>query len=62
MVKKHRVLLDGQNLEDEDFATEVAGSLGYFVMTNLFSIDNLKERMRQINHMISQLRDQIRNI
>jgi hypothetical protein len=46
MVKKHNILLDGQNLEDEDFATEVAGSLGYFATYNLFSVDNLKERLK----------------
>jgi len=61
MVKKHRVLLYGKNLEDEDFAIEVAGSLGDFAMEKLFSVDNLKERLRLRNHMISQLRDQIRN-
>jgi predicted RNase H-like nuclease (RuvC/YqgF family) len=61
MVKKHRVLLDGKNLEDEDFAIEVAGSLRSFATTNLFSVDNLKERLKQRNQMISQLRDQIRN-
>jgi hypothetical protein len=44
-VKKHRVLLDGHNLEDEDFATE-AVSLGAFATTNLFSVDNLKERLK----------------
>jgi hypothetical protein len=55
MVKKHRVLLDGKNLEDEYFATEMAGSLGDFAMANLFSVDNLKERLRQRNQMISQL-------
>jgi hypothetical protein len=55
MVKKHRVLLDGKNLEEEDFATEVAGSLGAFAMTNLFSVDNLKERLRQRNQLIKQL-------
>jgi hypothetical protein len=36
MVKKHRALLNGQNLEDEDFATEVSGSLGDFAKANLF--------------------------
>jgi hypothetical protein len=61
MVKKNRVLLDGQNLEEENFSTEVGGSLGAFEMTNLFSVDNLKERLRQRNQTISQLRDQIRN-
>jgi hypothetical protein len=61
MVKNHRLLLDGQNIEEEDFATEVAESLAYFATTNLFSVDNIKEMMRQRNQMISQLRDQIRN-
>jgi hypothetical protein len=28
MVKKHKVLIDGQNLEEEDFTTEIAGSMG----------------------------------
>jgi hypothetical protein len=26
-VKKHRVIIDGKNLEEEDFTTEVAGSI-----------------------------------
>jgi hypothetical protein len=60
-IKKHRVLLHGKNLEDEDFATEVADSLGAFSTTNLFSIDNLKERLKQRNKMISQLQNQLRN-
>jgi hypothetical protein len=46
MVKKDRVLLDGKNLEEEDFVAEVAGSLGYFATTNLFLVDNLKEKMK----------------
>jgi hypothetical protein len=37
MVKKHRVLVDGQNLEEEDFTTEVAGSMGALATTNFFS-------------------------
>jgi len=48
-VKKHGLLLDGQNLEDEDFATEVVGSLGAFATSNLFSVNNLKERLKQRN-------------
>jgi hypothetical protein len=49
MVKKHRVLVDRQNLEDEYFATEVAIPLGAFATTNLFSVDNLKERLKKRN-------------
>jgi hypothetical protein len=53
IVKKHRVLLDGKNLEEEDFATEVAGSSKSFATTNLFSVDNLKEKLKQKNRVIS---------
>jgi len=54
------VLLDGQALEEEYFATKVVYSLGSFSMTNQFSVDNLKEKLKQKNQMISQLQNQIR--
>jgi hypothetical protein len=53
--------VDEQNLEEEDFATEVVGTLGDFSMANLFSVDNLKSRLLQKNQMISQLQSQIKN-
>jgi hypothetical protein len=55
MVNKHRVLVDGQNLEEEDFATEVAGSMGSLETTNLFSVDSLETRLKKKNQMIAQL-------
>jgi hypothetical protein len=56
-VKKHRVLLDGQALEEEDFATDVAGSLGDFATTNQFSVGNLKEKLKQKDLLVSQLQE-----
>ena len=53
MVKKHRVLVDGHNLEEEDFGIEVAGSMGALETTNLFTVDNLKTRLEQRNQMIA---------
>jgi hypothetical protein len=61
-IKKHRVLLDGQNVEEEDFSTEVVGSLGDFAKANLFSVDNMKEKLKQKNQVIIQLQNQIRTI
>jgi hypothetical protein len=61
MVKKHRVLVDGHNLEEEYFTIEVAGSMGALETTNLFSVDNLKTKLKQKNQMIAQLQIQIRN-
>jgi hypothetical protein len=55
MVKKHRVLVDGQNLEEEYFSTEVAGSMGALTTTNLFSVDSLKTGLKKKNQMIAQL-------
>jgi hypothetical protein len=45
-IKNHRVPIDGQALEEEDFAAEVAGSLGDFATTNQFSVSNLKEKLK----------------
>jgi hypothetical protein len=43
-VKRHRVLIDGEALEEVEFAEEVAGSLGAYATTNQFSVGTLKER------------------
>jgi hypothetical protein len=61
MVKKHRVLIDGQKLEEEDFATEVAGSMGAMATTNIFTVENMRTRIKKSNHMIAQLQDQLKN-
>jgi len=55
MVKKHKVFINGQNLEEEYFTTEVVGSMGYLATINLFTVDNLKTRLKQRNKMIAQL-------
>jgi hypothetical protein len=55
MVKKHRVLIDGQKLEEEDFSTKIAGSMGAMATTNLFTVENMKTRIKKSNHMIAQL-------
>lgn len=54
-VKKHMVLLDVKALEEEDFTTDVAGSLGAFATTNQFSVGNLKEKLKQKDLLVSQL-------
>ena len=60
MVKKHKVQLDGKNLEEGDFATEVAGSMGALATTNLFTIGNMRARLEQRNHRITQLQNQLK--
>jgi hypothetical protein len=60
MVKKHKIIIDGQNLEEEDFATEVAGSMGALATTNQFTVENMKARLRQRNLMIAKLQGQLK--
>jgi hypothetical protein len=55
MVKKHRVLIDGQKLEEEDFSTEVAGSMGAMETTNIFTMESMRTRINNSNHMIARL-------
>jgi hypothetical protein len=45
-VKRHMVRIDGEALEEVDFAEEVEGSLGAFAIANQFSVGNLKERLK----------------
>jgi type II secretory pathway component PulC len=61
-VKKNRVLLDGQALEEEDFATDVVGSLGDFATTNQFSVSNLKEKLKKKHLLVSQLHEKLKTI
>jgi hypothetical protein len=42
MVKKHRLLIDGQKLEEEDFAREVVGSM-----------ERMRTRIKKSNYMIA---------
>ena len=58
-VKRHRVLIDGEALEEVDFVEEVAGSLGDFSKANQFSVENLKERLKQKDLQIIQLQNQM---
>jgi hypothetical protein len=61
MVKKHRVLVDGHNLEEEDFSIEVAGSMRAMEIANLFTVENMRTRINKSNHIIAQLQDQLKN-
>jgi hypothetical protein len=57
MVKKHRVLIDGQKLKEEDFTVEVAGSMEAMETTNIFTVENMRTRINKSNRMIAQLHD-----
>ena len=53
--KKYRILTDGEALEEEEFADEIAGTLGAYATTNQYSVGTLKERLKQKDLLISKL-------
>jgi hypothetical protein len=61
-VKRHRVLIDGEALEEVEFVEEVVGLLGDFATTNQFSVGNLKERLKQKELLIIQLQHQMKTV
>jgi hypothetical protein len=42
-VKKLKVMMDGMNKRKDEFATEIAGTLGAYATTNQFSVEMLKK-------------------
>jgi hypothetical protein len=58
-VKRHRVLYDGQALEEAEFSMEVTGTLGPFSTTNQCSVGNLTEQLKQKDMLVKQLQNQI---
>ena len=61
MVKKHKVLIDGHNLEEEYFATEIVGSMGAMATTNFFTVGKMITRIKKSDKIIAQLREQLKN-
>jgi hypothetical protein len=62
MVKKHKVLIDRHNLEEEDFATEIAGSMGSMATTNFFTMGKMRTRIKKSDKIIAQLQEQLKNV
>jgi hypothetical protein len=41
MIKKHKIIIDGQKLKEGEFATEIAGTMGALMSVNLYSVGSL---------------------
>ena len=61
-IKRHMVLLDGHALEEVDFAMDVASSLGALATINRYSVGNLKERLKQKDLLVIQLKNQVKTM
>jgi uncharacterized protein YybS (DUF2232 family) len=62
MVKKNKVLIDRQNLEEEDFATKVACSMGAMATKIFFTVGKIITRIKKSDKIITQLREQLKNV
>jgi hypothetical protein len=48
------MIFDGHGQSDPEFAKQVVDSLGAFTTKNLWSVDNLREKIEQLQHDLKQ--------
>jgi hypothetical protein len=53
--KKYKVITDGKDKKNEQFATEIVGMLGAYASANQFSVGLLKNQLKRKNHLIKIL-------
>jgi hypothetical protein len=53
--KKFKVMTDGKNKKSDEFATEIAGTLGAYASANQFSVGMLKNQLKRKNRLIKTL-------
>jgi hypothetical protein len=54
-VKKFKVMTEGKNKKSDEFATEIAGTLGAYASVNQFSVAMLKNQLKRKNRLIKTL-------
>jgi hypothetical protein len=47
MIKKHKIIIDGQKLKEGEFTTEIVGTIGALASMNLYSIGSLTTMLEQ---------------
>jgi hypothetical protein len=53
--KKYKVMTEGKDEKNEQFATEITGTLGAYASANQFSVRHLKNQIKRKNHLIRTL-------
>jgi hypothetical protein len=59
-VKKHKIIIDGKKLNEGEFATELAGTMGAIASANMYSVGNLITMIEQKDREITQLQDRLK--
>jgi hypothetical protein len=60
MIKKHRVIIDGNKLKDGEFATNLAGTMGAIASANIYYVGGLTTILEQKDQTITQLQDKLK--
>jgi hypothetical protein len=60
MIKKHKIVIDGKKLNEGEFATELAGTMGAIASANMYSVGNLTTMLEQKDREIMQLQDRLK--
>jgi hypothetical protein len=55
VAKKFKILTEGKAIEEEEFANEIAGTLGAYATTNQYSVGTLKVELKPKNLLIGNL-------
>jgi hypothetical protein len=58
-VKRYKVITDGKNKRKDEFASEIAGTLGAYATTNQVSVAALKNQLKAKNRLIKTLEARI---
>jgi DNA repair exonuclease SbcCD ATPase subunit len=59
-IKKHKIIIDGKKLNEGEFATELAGTMGAIASANMYSVGNLTTMLEQKDRGIMQLQDRLK--
>jgi hypothetical protein len=60
MIKRHKIIIDGQKLKEGEFTTEIAGTMGALASANLYFVGSLTTMVEQKDQMIAQLQGQLK--
>jgi hypothetical protein len=55
VAKKFKIMTDGKAVKEEEFADEIAGTLGAYATANQYSVGTLKAQLKRKNLLISKL-------
>jgi hypothetical protein len=57
--KKFKISTNGRAMKKEEFATQIAGTLGAFTIANQYSVGTLKDQLKQKKRLIKTLEDKL---